>query len=194
MQSKIFTPRFLFITCAIVIAAISRVLPHPPNFTPIGAMALFAGAGFSNKKFAFIIPLLAMFISDSILQWISGIGFHNTMFFVYGSFLATVGMGFLLRKNSNAGRVIIVSVLSSCIFFVVTNFATWWLEGTNGAPLYPHTLQGLILCFVQGIPFYNNDIFGSFFANTLIGDLFYCGILFGSFYFAKSKFPVLRVA
>ncbi len=182
MQSKIFTPRFLFITIAIVIAAISRLLPHLPNFTPIAAMALFGGAFITNKRLAFIIPMLAMFLSDCILQAISGIGFHNTMFFVYGCFAVTVALGFYLRENTKAGRVALFSVISSVIFFVVTNFATWWLEGTNGAPMYPHTLQGLISCFVAAVPFYTN---------TFIGDLFYTGILFGSYYFAKSKFPSL---
>lgn len=191
MQSKIFTPRFVFVSVAILLAAISRILPHPPNFTPIAAMALFGGAGLSDKKFAFIIPLLAMFISDCILQAVSGIGFHNTMLFVYASFAVTVWLGFMLRENNNAGRTIVFSILSACIFFVVTNLATWWFEGVNGAPMYAHTLPGLITCFAAAIPFYSNSIFGSFFLNTVLGDLFYCGILFGSFYLAKSRFPSL---
>jgi hypothetical protein len=182
MQSKIFTSRFIYVTVAILVAAISRILPHPANFTPIAAMALFGGAYMTDKKFAFIIPLLAMFISDCILQIITGYGFHNTMIFVYGSFAATVALGFLLRNNNKAGRIVILSLLSSCIFFVITNFATWWLEGTNGVPLYPHTVEGLISCFAAGIPFFRNEMFG---------DLFFCGILFGSFFFAKSKFPAL---
>ena len=190
-MSKVITPKFLFVTAAILIAAISRIIPHPFNFTPIAAMALFGGACLENKKLAFIIPLLAMFISDCILQAISGIGFHNTMFFVYGCFVIAVGLGFMLKQNNNAGRTVLFSVISSCIFFAVTNFATWWLEGSNGAPLYVHTVQGLINCFVAAIPFYNNSILGSFFLNTIMGDLFYCGVLFGSLYFAKSKFPVL---
>ncbi len=191
MQSKILTPKFIFVTMAILLAAISRLLPHPPNFTPIAAMALFGGAGMVNKKFAFIIPLLAMFISDCIIQLISGTGFHNTMFFVYACFALTVWLGFRLRENNTAGRTILLSVISACIFFIVTNLATWWFEGTNGAPLYTHDLSGLISCFVAAIPFYNNSVFGSFFLNTILGDLFYCGILFGSLYFAKSKFPAL---
>jgi hypothetical protein len=191
MQSKVFTPRFIYISVAIFIAAISRLLPHPPNFTPIAAMALFGGACMTDKKFAFIIPLLAMFISDCILQLVSGTGFHNTLPFVYASFAITVGLGFMLRTNNKAGRIFLVSVLSSCIFFAITNLATWWFEGTNGAPMYAHNLQGLISCFIAAIPFYNNSVFGSFFLNTIMGDLFYCGILFSSFYFAKSKFPAL---
>ena len=181
-MSKTITPKFLFVTVAIFVAAISRILPHIPNFTPVAAMALFGGACMTDRKFAFIIPLLAMFLSDCALQAISGIGFHNTMLFVYGSFAITVWLGFLLRKNNSAGGIALLSVISSLVFFVVTNFATWWLEGTNGVPMYSHTVQGLISCFVAAIPFY---------AYTFIGDLFYSGILFASFYFAKSKFPSL---
>ena len=191
MQSKIFTPRFIFITIAILAAAMSRLLPHPPNFTPIAAIALFGGAGMTDKRFAFIIPLLAMFLSDCVLQVVSGIGFHNTMLFVYAFFAFTVWLGFALRENNTTGKTIFLSVVSALIFFVVTNLATWWFEGTNGAPMYSHNLQGLISCFVAAIPFYSNSIFGSFFLNTVLGDLFYCGVLFGALYFAKAKFPVL---
>lgn len=182
MQSKFITPKFLFVTIAILIAAISRILPHIPNFTPIAAMALFGGAYITNKRLAFLIPILALFLSDCILQVISGYGFHNTMLFVYGSFAITVALGFYLRENNKSGRVALFSILSSVIFFVLTNFGTWWLEGTNGTPMYPHTVEGLISCFVAAIPFYTN---------TFIGDLFYTGVLFGSFYFAKLKFPSL---
>jgi|ERR1035437_9828045 hypothetical protein len=188
MKATIFTTRFLFITCAIVIAAISRVLPHPPNFTPIGAMALFGGACFANKKFAFIIPVLAMFISDCVLQLISGIGFHNTMIYVYASFVLITFIGIYIRNNSKAGNIILASLISSVLFFVITNFGYWAAGG------FAMGMRGLLNTYLIAIPFYSNSIFGSFFANTIIGDMFYCGILFGSLYFAKSKFPALRTA
>ena len=188
MKTSIFTPRFIFITTAIVVAAISRLLPHVPNFTPIGAMALFGGACFSNKKFAFIIPLLAMFISDSILQLVSGIGFHNTMIYVYASFVLITFIGIYIRNNTKAGNVIFASLISSVLFFVITNFGVWAASG------YAMGINGLLNTYLIAIPFYSNSIFGSFFANSIIGDLFFSGILFGSLYFAKSKFPVLRTA
>src|ERR1700741_1304547 len=99
MQSKIFTPRFLFISIAIGLAAISRILPHPFNFTPIGAMALFGGESFANKKIAFLIPILAMFLSDCMLELISGIGFHGTIGYVYASFVLITGIGIYIRHN-----------------------------------------------------------------------------------------------
>src|ERR1035437_2927097 len=188
MKATIFTTRFLFITCAIVIAAISRVLPPPPNFTPIGAIALFGGACFANKKFAFVIPILAMFVSDSILELVSGIGFHNTMIYVYASFVLITLIGIYIRNNAKAGTIILASLISSVLFFVITNFGFWAATG------YAMGMKGLLSAYLVAIPFYSNSVFGSFFAYTLIGDFFYCGILFGSLYLAKSRFPALRTS
>lgn len=188
MKSRFITPQFLFVTITILLASISRVLPHPPNFTPIGAMALFGGACFANKKFTFIIPLLAMFISDCVLQLISGIGFHDTMIYVYASFVLITLIGIYIRKNTKASNIIVASLISSILFFVITNFGVWAATG------FAFGIKGLLNTYLIAIPFFGNTAFGSFFVNTLIGDLFYCGILFGSLYLAKSKFPVLRTA
>ncbi|TAL61727.1 MAG: hypothetical protein EPN85_04120 [Bacteroidetes bacterium] len=185
MQSKIVTPRFLFVTVAILIAAISRVLPHPPNFTPIAAIALFGGAYISDKRLAFLLPLLIMFISDSLLELVSGIGFHNTLLYVYASFVVVTLIGIYIRNNAKSGNIILASLISSILFFIVTNFGVWAASG------FELGFGGLIVTYAAGIPFYNNSISGSFFLNTIVGDLFYCGILFGSLYFAKSKFPRL---
>ena len=179
MKSSVFNSRFLFLTIAIVIAAISRLLPHPPNFTPIGGMALFSGACFINKRFAFIIPLLAMFLSDCI------IGFHSTMGYVYISFIAITFIGIYIGNNAKPTSIVLASLISSILFFVVTNFGVWAAGG------FQMGLSGLAGTYLIAIPFYSNTIFGSFFANTIIGDLFYCAILFGSLYFAKAKFPSL---
>ena len=185
MKSTIFTPRFLFITIAILLAAISRVLPHPFNFTPIAAMALFGGACFADKRLAFIVPLLAMVLSDLILELISGIGWHNTILYVYSSFILITFIGIYIRNNARTGTIILASLISSILFFLITNGGVW---ATGG---FQFGLGGLVTTLLRGIPFYNNELFGSFFFNTIAGDLFYCGILFGSFYFAKTKFPVL---
>ena len=186
MQSKIFTPRFLFITMAILLAAISRMLPHPPNFTPIAAMALFGGACLANKKLAFIIPLLAMFISDCIYtQYSATAGFHNTMLYVYASFILITCIEYYMRSNIKTGNVVLASMISSILFFLITNFGVWAASGFAMGP------GGLLITYTAGIPFYDNSIFSSFFLNTVMGDLFYCGVLFGSLYFAKSRFPSL---
>lgn len=185
IRNSLSTPRFLFIASAILLAAISRVLPHPFNFTPIAAMALFGGALLTDKRIAFIIPLLAMVISDLLLELISGIGWHNTILYVYASFVLITFIGIYMRKNLKAGNIILASLVSSILFFLITNFGVWAADG------FKFGLSGLLTAYLAGIPFYNHELFGSFFFNTLAGDLFYCGILFGSFYFVRLKFPVL---
>lgn len=171
MNSFKLTPRFLMLTGMILAAALVRLLPHPPNFAPIAAIALFGGAYFNKKVFAFSIPLAALFLTDMFL------GFHNTMWAVYLSFVVIVGLGIFILKKKSVFRVVIASVSASILFFVVTNFA-FWATGT----LYPTTLTGLVACYTAAIPFFHN---------TFIGDLFFTGVMFGLFEFAKVKFPQL---
>ncbi|MDE2026399.1 MAG: hypothetical protein KGJ07_07945 [Patescibacteria group bacterium] len=144
----------------ILLAAFMRLLPHVPNVTPIAAMALFGGA-YINKRFALVVPLLAMFISDFFL------GFHPVMPFVYGSFLLSGFLGLWLRKRKSPFRVFSASVISSILFYLITNFGVWFMGG-----LYPKTMSGLITCFVMALPF---------FRNTIVGDLMYTTVLFGGF-------------
>jgi len=151
----------------ILIGVIFRFLPHPPNFTPIGAIALFGGAFFS-KKLALILPLIAMGISDLFL------GFYPLplMFFVYFSFLISVFLGFGLKKQKKISIVFKYSLLSSVLFFLLTNFAVWAFTGW-----YPKNSEGLIQCYFMALPF---------FRNTLLGNLFYSGIFFGVYKIIRS--------
>ncbi len=178
MKSSSFNYRFLLLTIMILAAALTRLLTnqlHLWNFTPIAAMALFSGAHFSSKKYAFLIPLAAMLITDALL------GFHPGMWDVYATLLIITFIGFSLRNNVRVVPVIAASLLSSLLFFTVTNFAVWL-----GSGFYPLTWQGLNSCFVAGIPF---------FGNTVAGDLFYCGVLFGGFELIKRFYPqVSRMA
>lgn len=153
--------RFQYITAFIVIlaAAMSRVLPHPPNFTPIAALGLFGGFYF-DKKFATIVPLAALFISDCF------IGFHSLMIWVYGSFLAISFMGMWLKNHKSIVAITGTTLSGSILFFIVTNFGVW----VSG--YYPHTVDGFVACYVAAIPF---------FRNTLAGDFFYVAVLFGSY-------------
>lgn len=169
MNSNNFSPRFWLISLMILGAAFTRLIPHPPNFTAIGAMALFGGAYFSEKKFAFIIPIIAMFISDLI------IGFHNGMASVYFSFILIVGIGIVLSRNIKIKNVIIASLLSSSLFFIITNFQMWILS-----PLYSKDVSGLVACYIAAIPFFQYNV---------LGDLFFVGILFGVFAALQTKFP-----
>lgn len=136
----------------IIVSAFARILPHPPNFAPVAALALYSGANI-NKRVAFGIPVSVMLLSDLFL------GFHPVMPFVYFSFAVTVFIGRIIKKNPGFFTLIFAGLVSSIFFFVVTNFGVW-LVGN----IYSKTIPGLLNCYLMAIPF---------FRNTLIGDLFY---------------------
>ena len=165
--------RPLAILTAIVVAAVLRLVPHPPNFTPIGAMALFSGAYLTRRGLAFAVPLAAMLLSDAVL------GFHSGMPFVYGSVALIVAIGWLALKRVSSLRIAGAALVSSLLFFVVTNFGTWAVSG-----MYPMTLAGLAACYLAAIPF---------FQNTVVGDLFYSGVLFGGFALLERAIPAIRL-
>lgn len=160
----------------IIGGALMRLLPHAPNFAPIAAMALFGGT-YLNKKYAIILPLAAMLVSDLF------IGFHDTMIYVYGAFVLTGFMGIYLRKHKNFKNVIGASLFSSILFFLITNFGVW-AQG-----MYARDITGLWQSYVMGLPF---------FRSTLLGDLFYVGVFFGTYEIAvmlnlKFKMSKLKV-
>jgi len=171
MTDKLISTRFLVLSALVLLAAFARFIPHPPNFAPIAAMALFGGAYFNNKKLAFIVPFAALFFSDLV------IGLYNGIWVVYLSFALVVAIGLTLKGRIKLGNVALASVTASAAFFVVTNFGVW----ASGI-LYPQTYTGFVACYTAAIPF---------FQNTLLGDLFYTGLLFGVFELAKAKLPVL---
>ena len=172
MNKTSVTPRFLVIVTVIFTAAFMRLIPHWPNFTPIAGIALFGGTYIGRKHLAFIIPLAAMLLSDIFL------GLHQTMLAVYISFALIVGIGFLLRKRVSAFTVLSASIISSLLFFLVTNFAAW----QSGMMPYAMNFNGLIECYAAGLPFLNNGI---------LGDLFYNTVFFGGFYFITQKYTQL---
>ena len=134
----------------VLIAALTRLVPHPPNFAPITAMSLFAGAYFTRKQLAFIVPLLAMLISDLFL------GFYTISIFVYLSFAVITWMG--QQKNRVTPKLVL---LGSVLFFLISNLGVWLLY-------YPKTIDGLVTCFALAVPF---------FTTSLLGDIFYSVIL-----------------
>ena len=164
--------RLVTLTLIILAAATSRILPHPDNVAPIAAIALFAGAHFERKWQAFALPIAAMLASDSI------IGFYDAMWVTYIGFAAVVCIGFLLRQNKSFLRVLGATIGGSVAFFLISNFALWAHHD-----LYPHTLEGVMESYAMALPF---------FRNSLIGDLFYTGLLFGGFALAERKFTPLR--
>ncbi|PIR93564.1 hypothetical protein COT99_00135 [Candidatus Falkowbacteria bacterium CG10_big_fil_rev_8_21_14_0_10_43_10] len=140
----------------------SRLVDHPYNFTPIAAMALFAGC-YLRTKWGILLPLAAMLASDYF------IGFYDwqVMAAVYASFALVFTLGWLLRKYKNWHNIILASLVSSVMFFVVTNLAVWAFFNW-----YAHTREGLIYCFTLALPF---------FRNTLAGDLSYTVLFFGAY-------------
>lgn len=173
-------PRLVVLVGITLVTAASRMLPHPPNFTPVGGLALFGGAYFGNKRSAFAVPLAAMLLSDLALG-LSRYGWRifGSMPYVYGSFALIVGLGLLLRRRFPAWAVGTAAPLASILFYAITNFGVW-MHGS----LYPHTFDGLVACYVAAIPF---------FGNTAMGDLFYCLVLFGGFELAQRLWKPLRI-
>jgi|SRR3990172_1282972 len=169
-MKNIFTPRFIFATSAVLIACISRLFPHIDNVTPVFAIALFGGATLSDKRLAFVIPLLAMFLSDLFL------GFHNTMIYVYVSFIIISAIGILIRNSVKPHIVLIASLISSTLFFLISNFGVWASGGCVGG------FAGMITTYELGLPF---------FRTPLLGDLVFNTVLFGGFYLAALRFPKL---
>jgi hypothetical protein len=173
--------RFNVLLAMVLGAAASRLLPHPPNFTPIGAMALFGGACFRSKWQAFLVPLAAMMLSDFALGLLHrdlSLTFHPLLPVVYGCFALAVCLGLMIRGRRTLANIAATTLASSVVFFLITNFAVWAM-----LDLYPKTWSGLVACYVAAIPF---------FQNSLGGDLFYSTILFGSLALLEANFPALR--
>lgn len=182
------SPRFLTLAGMIVLVALSRLLPHPPNFTPVEAMALFAGAQFIDRRFAFLVPLAAMLLSDIVLGLVNGGLYLEHLaslpsLAVYGCIALGTVLGFTLRGRISSGRVLSGSIIASVLFFLVTNFAVW----LTATPLSGHTAcaAGLVPCYVAAIPFLQW---------TLLGTLFYAAVLFGGYSLMRRRWPVLTAA
>ncbi len=162
--------RTLLALVLILLAAALRIAPHPWNFTPVGAMALFSGAVLKDRRLAFLFPLHALFLGDIF------IGFHKLVPMVYASFFISVAIGLWLRDRRTIARISLATLLGATQFFLVTNFAVWWLLNS-----YPKTASGLAACYFAGIPF---------FWNTLAGDVVYSALLFGGYALGERFLPV----
>lgn len=165
--------RFGVIMGLILSAVIARLaMSGIPNVSPITALALFSGAYLADRKLAILVPVVAMLIGDLVL------GLHNIMFFVYGAFILVSLIGIFISTRVCGHVVIAASLVSSVLFFLVTNFGVWMVSG-----FYPMTFDGLIACYTAAIPF---------FQMTLMGDLFFVGIIFGAFMLLERLIPTIR--
>jgi hypothetical protein len=165
---SLYVPGLLIAAAMILLAAVLRILPHPWNFTPVGAMAIFSGSLFRNRWVAFLLPLIALFAGDLF------VGLYKLMFIVYFSFAVSVVIGRRLARSRTVARVGGAVFLGALQFFVVTNFALWAL-----GDFYPRTLAGLAACFANAVPL---------FPNTLAGDVVYAAVLFGGYALAGRLF------
>lgn len=174
MTQFIRSPRFLVLLILVIFAALTRALPlfipHIWNFTAVGALAIFSGAQFDDKRIAFILPLAAMAISDLFL----GNGFSML---VYLAFTVIVFCGFLIRNRISISNVVLSSVGGAVAFYLITNFAFFYSPA-----LYPHNLQGVLASYIAALPFLNNMV---------VGNIVFSGVLFGSFYLLSKRYPVL---
>ncbi len=171
----------IFILALIVLAVVSRLLPHEYNFSPLGAIALFGAAHFSKRYLAIFVPLLAAFISDLYLnnvvygaQESSFVWFYQGFYWVYGSYALTALLGFYLFTRINVSRIAVGALGSAVLFFLITNFACW-----PGNPLYTQDFSGLMACYSAGLPF---------FRGTLLGNVLYSALLFGIYHWVSIRY------
>ncbi|PCJ88512.1 MAG: hypothetical protein COA54_01965 [Thiotrichaceae bacterium] len=174
MQSQSIKIQLLTLSSIIVVLALFRLFPHWPNVSPVAAMALFGGAYFADKRLAFIVPFVALFISDLI------IGLHNSMIFVYAGFGLTVMVGFWLKNRMTVTTTAFAVLFASVLFFLLTNFGAWMTSG-----IYVKSIEGLMQAYIAGIPF---------FQNSLLGNGVYAGVIFGGYYLLQKNFSALKVS
>jgi hypothetical protein len=170
--------RFFLALTLVVAGVVIRVVPHPWNFAPIGAIALFAGAHFDRRSSGFLIPLIAMFCGDTLLEiFTRDQGYHSLMGVVYATYALIAVAGIAIRdKRTSPFTVGLTTIGASVLFFITTNFANWiW------SPLYAKTIDGLVACYIAAIPF---------FGNTLASDAIFTAILFGTFAIAERRVPM----
>ena len=175
---------YVVIISLILFASFTRIIPHMPNFTPIGAMALFGGAYLKNKYHALIIPIASLWISDLIINnfifsfYSDFTWFYPGFLWQYASFILIIIVGYFFLKKLNFKNVFISTIFSSVLFFIITNLGVW-LSGT----MYSLDLQGLITCYFMALPF---------FKGTVLGFICYSTFLFSTLELSKYKFQTLK--
>lgn len=178
--------QFATLTLIILLAAFSRLLPHMPNFSPLGAIGLFGAAHFMKKWQAFLIPILTTWLSDLYINNVvyaaynpEFIWFYKGFYWQYGSYIFITLLGMFLYANKVTARNILFGAIgASLIFFFISNFGVW----ASGS-MYPKTWIGLLNCYLAGVPFIKG---------TLLGNLFYSSVLFGGFYLLQKRFVLLQ--
>ncbi|HXJ91591.1 MAG TPA: DUF6580 family putative transport protein [Terriglobia bacterium] len=167
---------YLFVLAAILL----RILPHPWNLTPLGAMFLFSGATFRNRRDSLLVPLAALMLSDyAVIHFLYGGRYAWFTPYTWTGFLLVGLIGWTLRRKLTVGGVLGASLAGSVAFFLVSNFGVWM-----GWTLYPPTFSGLVECYVAALPF---------FRNTVLGDLAYAGLMFGTYAWVRRRRAAVAV-
>jgi hypothetical protein len=181
------TARFWTLLGLMLAAAASRIVPHPPNFAPMTALAVFGGATLARRGFAVAATVGTLFLSDLLLQathlagWQPAAGFYSGQWAVYGCTIATVGLGRWIRKGATVPAIALATLAGAILFFLVTNLV--FVYGSDS--MYPHSLRGVITSYEMALPF---------FRNSLIGGAFYAGVLFGTLGLVENRWPATRVS
>ncbi|MFC0184566.1 hypothetical protein SAMN04515674_10762 [Pseudarcicella hirudinis] len=183
------TPRFSLLVLMIGLAALSRFLfltPSMANFSPVGAMALFGGAYFVDKRWSYLVPIIALWLSNLVLNNVVYKAYYPTFSFgfekwVFISFIALVSVGILMLKKVSLTNLLFANLAGTLVFFIVSNFGVWAGE----KQLYPKTFEGLVTCYTMALPFLKN---------SLISNLLFSGVMFGAFELAKTKISSLQSA
>jgi hypothetical protein len=178
-------PKAAFIVSVIAVAAFFRLIPHWPNFTPVAAIAILAGAYIGNRLLAFALPVLAMIVSDILtiqlinFQYITIPEYFNSAgtLLIYFSVIVMTALGLMIANRRSFASVAGVSALSAIVFFIISNFGVW-LGNT-----LPKTAAGLMATYELGIPF---------FANNLAGNLFFGLLFFGILNYMPKSLPALQ--
>ncbi|WP_432714600.1 DUF6580 family putative transport protein, partial [Pedobacter sp.] len=165
----------------------SRALPHFPNFSPVAAIGLFGAAFFSRKWQMLLIPIAATWLSDLLLNntvyaayYPSFTWFYPGFYWQYGSYLLIILLGIVIFKKVNVNSMIGGALMATAVFFLISNFGVWM-----GSSTYPQNFSGLMACYAAGIPFLKG---------TLLSNLFYCSVLFGTFSLLQRKISFLKLA
>lgn len=172
----------------IVAAAFTRLFPHAPNFTAVGAIAVFGGSVIKDRKLSFILPLAALLLSDICLQlFTSTKGFYGTsQYFVYAAFIIITALAGFMKKRTVA-NIAFAAVWSGLIFFVISNLGVW-----ASSNFYAKTFAGLAECYFAAIPFYKNELFGNFVLNSIMGNAFYSFLMFGAYAIMEKRASTQR--
>ena len=177
----------LILFLIIILAVFSRLFIAIPNFTAIGALALFCGAIANKNKYSLAIPFIALLASDVMLislgKKYSDYFLNGYFIYVYIAFALTWLIGKLINNRLKTSNILLASLASSVSFFLITNFGSWLQLA-----MYPKTIQGLGQSYLAGLAFYKTGLFSNFLGNQILGDLFFAALLFGSYFLMQHLF------